>query len=59
MPFAAAWMDLDRGCYTKSERQRQNLHGITYMWILKHDTNELTKQKQIHRLQKQTYGYQG
>ena len=32
---------------------------ITYMWnLIKSDTNELTKQKQTHRSQNQTYGYQ-
>ena len=30
------------------------------MWNLKrNDTNELTRQKQTHRLREQTYGYQG
>ena len=29
------------------------------MWNLKYDTNKfITKQKQIHRHRKQTYGYQ-
>ena len=36
MPFAATWMDL-----VKSERERQIPYGITYMWNLKYDTNEL------------------
>jgi len=35
-------------------------YEIPYMWNLKRsDINELTKQKQIHRLGEQTYGYQG
>ena len=32
------------------------------MWIIKkkkNDTNELTKQKEAHRLKEQTYGCQG
>ena len=35
-------------------------YDITYMWNLKHDTNELIfkKQKQPHRHRKQTHGYQ-
>ena len=32
-------------------------YGITYMWNLKNNTNEYTKQKKIHRHRKQTYGY--
>ena len=43
MPFAATPMDL--GDYhaerSKSERKRQILYAITYMWNLKYDTNEL------------------
>ena len=31
---------------------------VPCMWNLKYDTNKLTKQKQTHRLGKQTYGYQ-
>ena len=35
-------------------------HDIPYMWNLKRkDTNELTKQKETHRLRKQTYGCRG
>ena len=35
------------------------LYGITYMWNLKYDTNELIyKQKQTHRHKEQIYGYQ-
>ena len=35
-------------------------YDITYMWNLKKliQMNLFTKQKQTHRLQKQTYGYQ-
>ena len=46
-------MDGPRDYHTKwikSEREKQMLYDITYMWNLKYDTNELfTKQKQTHR----------
>ena len=42
---------------TKSERERQTLYDITYMWNLKMiQMNFLTKQKQTQR--KQTHSYQ-
>ena len=44
MPFAATWMDLEiiiLSKVSKSERERQIPHVITYMWNLKYDTNEL------------------
>ena len=35
-------------------------HDIPYMWNLKrNDTNELTKQKETHRLRKPTHGCRG
>ena len=43
MPFAAIWMDtkiIILGEVSKTEK-RQISHGITYMWNLKSDTNEL------------------
>ena len=57
MPFAATWMDLEIIILSEVS-QRQISYGITYMCKLKNDTNELTKQKQTHRLRKQTCGYQ-
>ena len=56
-------MDGPRDCHTKgskSHRERQISYDITYMWNLKKmiQMNLFTKQKQTHRLQKQTYGYQ-
>ena len=66
MPFAAACMDGPRDCHTewsRSDRERQILYDITYMWILKKQrmiqVNLFTKQKQIPRLRERTYGYQG
>ena len=51
-------MDLE--IITLSEvRERQILHDITYMSNLKSNKREFTyKQKQTHRLRKQTCGYQ-
>ena len=55
---------MDLGKYytklSKSNRERQILHVITYMWNLKKmiQMNLHTKQKQTHRHRKQTYGYQ-
>ena len=48
----------------KSDRERQISYGITYMWKLKYDTNELIyktetdSQTQKTNLWLQTYGYQ-
>ena len=53
----ATWMDLE---IEWSFRQRWRNIYIPYMWTLKrNDTNELTKQKETHRLREQTYGCQG
>ena len=39
--------------------QRQISYDITYMWNIKNvQMNLFTKQKQTHRVRKQTYGYQ-
>ena len=56
MPSAATWTDLE---ITIQVRQRQISYDITYMWNLKKKKkNIFTKQKQIPRHGKQTYGYQ-
>ena len=59
MPFAATWMDLEI-VILSDVRQRQISYDIAYMWTLKKmiQINLFTKQKQTHRLRKQTYGYQ-
>ena len=46
--------------WSKSDRERQILYDITYMWNLKKmiQMNLFTKQKQTQRHRKQTYGYQ-
>ena len=38
LPFAATWMDLEI-ILSKSDRERQILYSITYMWNLKTNTN--------------------
>ena len=43
MPFAAIWMDLE--IIILSERQKS--YGITYIWNLKYDTNELIYKSEI------------
>ena len=43
-------IDGPRDCHTKwskSERERQILYDITYMWNLKYDTNELIYNAEI------------
>ena len=51
-PFAAIWMDIV-SYWVKSEKEKYMNHDIPYMWNLKrNDTNELTKQKETHRLRK-------
>ena len=61
-PFAALWMDLENIMLSEmSDRERQILYDITYMWNLKNNANNANvyiKQKQTHRHRKQPYGYQ-
>ena len=41
MPFAATWMQLEILILSEvSQKERQILRGITYMWNLKYGTNE-------------------
>ena len=51
---AATWMDLQNIIQVKSEKE----NIITYMWNLKDNTNQFTKQKQTQRNRKQIYGNQ-
>ena len=55
MSFAATRMDLESGI------PREAIScDILYVWNLRrNDTNELTKQKQTHKLREATYGGQG
>ena len=41
-----------------SQKEKDRYHMISLTWNLKYETKVLTKQEQIHRLRKQTYGYQ-
>ena len=54
MLCAAKWMHVE--IIIPSERERQMLYDITYLWNLKVDTNELTYKTDSQR--KQSYGYQ-
>ena len=58
MLFAATQMDLEIIIPGEAVRGRQISHGITYIWNINKDTNLFTKQKEIHKNTKQTYGYQ-
>ena len=42
----------------KSDREGEIMYDIPYMWNLKSDTNELTKQKETHKLGEQAYDCQ-
>ena len=53
MPFAATWMDLETIILSEVSQAEKKKYCMTYhyMWNLKrNDTNELTKQKETHRL---------
>ena len=40
-PFAATWMDLEIIILSEiSQKEKQILYDITYIWNLKYDTNE-------------------
>ena len=54
MLFAATWMDLE--IIIVSQKEKDKYHDIAYVWNLKYDTNEITKQKQTHRHRAQTGG---
>ena len=59
MPFAATWIDLEIVILVKSDRERGISYDISCMWNVKrNDTNELTKQKETHRLREGTYSCQ-
>ena len=60
MPFAATWMDLEITILSEvSQTEKDKYYMISGRCrILMIQMNPFTKQKQIHRLRKQTYGYQ-
>ena len=53
MPFAATWIDLANVIVSEvNQTETEISYDIPYIWNLKRsDTVELTKEKQIHRLQ--------
>ena len=62
MPYAATWMDLEIIILSEvSQTEKDRYHMISLICgILKKmiQMNLFTKQKQTHRLRKQTYDYQ-
>ena len=62
MPFAATCMQLEIIILSEVSQteKRQISYDITYVWNLKKmiQMNLFTKQKQTHRLRKQSYSYQ-
>ena len=60
MPFAATWMNPESfTTLSKSEREREVLYDITYMWNLKYEIYLSMKHKQTHRHTAQAPGCQG
>ena len=62
MPFAATCMDGTRDSHSewnKSDRVRQILYDITYIWNLIYGINEHFHRKENHGLGKSTCGCQG
>ena len=61
MPFAATWIDLEiiiLSEVSQTEKDKYHMISLICRILKKNDTHELIKQKQTHRLRKQTYGYQ-
>ena len=57
-PFTSTWIERDHDTkWSKPDREKQILHDITYMQKRCKKLNLYTKEKQIHRHRKQTYGY--
>ena len=61
MPLAATWMELDSSHteWSKSERERQVLYDITYIWNLIYGTNEPCHKKETHGHGEQTCSCRG
>ena len=60
MPFAATWMGLESVIISEVRQKKTNI-VLYHLYVQSKkmiQMNLFTKQKQTHRLQKQTYGYQ-
>ena len=59
MPFAGTWMDLEIITLNEVNQTKINIIHITYMWNLKHNTNEYKHKRETHRHTGQTCGGRG
>lgn len=47
-PFVATWTDMEKSYWVKSsDRPRQTLYAITFMWDIKYDTDGRTHKTEI------------
>jgi len=53
-PFAATWMDLEIINHTERSKSHKDRCGITYMWNLKSNTNEVTYKTETDSQTKKT-----
>ena len=61
MPFAATWMDLEMSTLSEEiQTEKDKYHMISLTCRIENmiQMDLFIKQKQTHRLRKQTYGYQ-
>ena len=59
-PFAATGMDLESVILGEvSPTEKEKYHMTSLICGKRNDTNELTKQKETHRLRERAYGCQG
>ena len=61
VPLAETWMDLEAVTQSESEREKQILHNITYMWDQEkwYRWTYLQSRNRDNRWRDQTYGHQG
>ena len=61
VPLAETWMDLEAVTQSESEREKQILHNITYMWNQEkwYRWTYLQSRNRDNRCRDQTYGHQG
>ena len=48
MSFIATWMQLDFLILNELSQKEKDIYDITYMWNLKHDTNEPIYRTETH-----------